>query len=69
MIRPSSIADSPGRPGSNAGSAMGENSVNMASVPSLGLSHHARLAELHLRRTVVPEVHSNRINTYNPLGK
>uniref|UniRef100_A0A0A9GGT2 Uncharacterized protein n=1 Tax=Arundo donax TaxID=35708 RepID=A0A0A9GGT2_ARUDO len=38
MTRPSSIADSPGRPGSKAGSAMGENSVNMASVPSLGLS-------------------------------
>ncbi|BAU00675.1 hypothetical protein VIGAN_10228800 [Vigna angularis var. angularis] len=36
--RPSSTADSAGRPGSKEGSAMGENSVKMEREPSLGLS-------------------------------
>jgi hypothetical protein len=33
-IRPNSTADSPGWPGSNEGSAIGENSVKIKSIPS-----------------------------------
>ena len=36
--RPSSTANSPGRPGSKEGSAMGENSVKTESEPSFGRS-------------------------------